>query len=78
MYIQYPQLLPIFLSDLNILKKPEEVEQQFKSMSPNESSIVFVSNINSPEFAKKCLSAKYIEMELGIQNMENIKLIMID
>lgn len=33
---------------------------------------------NSSEFRSKLLKAKYLEMELGIQNMENIKLMLID
>ena len=78
MIIRSPQILPVILSDLAIIRNLNTLEKQLKSMSPHQTFLLFVVDSTSTDYEQILLSAKYIEMELEIQNMESIKLIVMD
>lgn len=78
MIIRSPQILPVILSDLAIIRDLNTLEKQLKAMSPHKTFLLFVVDSTSSDYEQILLSAKYIEMELEVQNMESIKLIVMD
>lgn len=83
LYIQYPQLLSIYLDDVEIVDKNNYelgFKQTLKSMPDNQAYLLMLWDDNkSDEFPKKKLTAKYIQMELGLHKLDDgIKLILLE
>lgn len=48
-------------------------------MTPNDTYLLMAIDIkNDPDISKRKLTAKYIEMEMGVNNIENLKLYIVD
>ena len=60
MIVRSPQILPVFLSDLNVIKDQVSLEHNMKNLSPYQSFLIFIVDPHSPEYAQNLLSAKYI------------------
>lgn len=50
MYVQYPNLISIYLSDLNVISNDsfrDKYEQKIKNMSPNETFVLMVADLDN-------------------------------
>lgn len=82
MYVQYPQLVNVYLSDLQIINEQNfhyNFESRLKEMPDNETFVLMLCDESKPEeFVRKRLTAKYIEMELGLHKLDGLKLFLIN
>lgn len=74
MYMQYPTLISTYLAKMNLYNQENQSEymKRLEKMSPNESYLMFVYDDTETQEkrAKALLAAKYVEMELALQHLD--------
>lgn len=48
MYIQYPQLLSVYMTDLSVYRTKVDFQERLSKMPANEACLVFVTDLSTP------------------------------
>lgn len=82
MYMQYPVLLETYLRDVTQFEEEHinDLKSRIATLSPYESCTLYLYDKDEPKekIRERMMTAKFVEMELVVNNLNGIKLFAVE
>lgn len=79
LFLKHDRVPAIYLSELKLALNDQDLKRELIRMTPNDTYLLLaMDSTDQAALAKSKLVAKYIEMELGVENYDNVKLCLVD